>query len=324
MTESTVAGAENKNSSPEENKTAEYGGGRIEYSVLSAHTENRNPILIVPGFTGGQIALRVFAGSLNQLAGSEVILPDQPVLDKYLNEKIPIIDHQATALLKIIEQEGLTNRPLDLITHSMGSKIAFRLAELAKARSYHCFDSDEGSHSAFIAPAGSNDHENLIFLGGRWLKFLYRSMPYGKELDPTGKMMKAGVHNFMAQPKKTLQEVIELSKKDNVYQNLGNTGLKPHVFLYAGDDLYPYKTIKKAVDTVDSAAGFSMPIDNGATGARSFEEFKSRTGLSGKQAKKEWAHHYRNAAHNDLQFHPERIVKAILEVWDGNQSIRRV
>jgi pimeloyl-ACP methyl ester carboxylesterase len=333
MSESASIGAENKNSSPTENKSADYINGHIEYSVIEHPGNQHNAVLIVPGFTEGRFVFDKFASTMSRQGEREVIYPDQPVIAAGRRAKMPVIDHQALALLKIIEQEGLTEQPIDLIAHSFGSKIVFRLAELAKAKRYTCFDSKKGSHSVFISPAGSNPKENLLFLGGRFSRFMYREgnpLPrlnlLARELDPTGEMGRVGWKNFRSDKKKTAREVWQLSKKPDIYKHLGSVGLEPHVLGYAKDVMFPYRVVKKVIeDNGENLRGYSMPIDNKATGASSFREFKSKfedkPGLTGRDAKRAWAHHYRNAGHNDLLFHPERTVKAILEIWDGKKIL---
>jgi len=323
MIEAQLKGAENKNSQPIQAETS-YPGGEVDYAVIGSPSEIHNPVFIVPGFTEGQTVLKKFAETLNEQGQREVIYPDQPVI----KDKKPILDHHAEALLAIIENEGYSDRPVDIIAQSFGVLVAVRAAELAKERGLKCFDSKEGSNSVFISPAGSNDKENLLFLGGRWLKFVGREASpipalstLTKELDPDGSMAKAGQKNVMANLPKTLKEVIELSRKDKIYSDLGSVGLRPHVFGYASDVLFPHKVVKTVLEeNGNSLNGYSVPVDSGGVGAGNFKEFKSHTGLDGKEAKRAWAHHYRNAGHNDFLFHPDRTVKAILQVWDSNVS----
>jgi pimeloyl-ACP methyl ester carboxylesterase len=304
----------------------DYAGGEVDYAVVGAPSESHNPVFIIPGFTEGQEVLKNFAETLSEKGEREVIYPDQPKI----KDKKPILDHHAEALLAVIDNEGYSDRPVDLVAHSFGILVAVRAAEMAKERGLKCFDSEQGSNSVFISPAGSNDKENLLFLGGRWLRFVNREAnpitalsPLTKELDPDGSMAKAGQKNVMANLPKTLKEVAELSRKEKIYSRLGELGLKPHVFGYASDVLFPHKVIKNTLeDNNGSLDGYSVPVDNGGVGAGNFKEFKSKTGLSGKEAKKAWAHHYRNAGHIDLLFHPDRTVKAILQIWDSGPKAK--
>lgn len=298
----------------EQNKKASFPGGSIEYSVSEGEANSR-PIVVVPGFTEGRIVLQDFANSLNELSRREVIVSEQPQLTQ---SKQPIIDHHAEALLAVISAEGLMDVPVDFIAHSLGAPILIRAAELAQERGIKAFDAEHGSHTIFIAPAGSNQDENILKLGGRFAKFMAKPPYYGKELDPTGEFMKAGTINFFDQPKKTAKEIVALSKKEKLYKELARVGLRPFIFSYANDDMYPYKTIETTIGSnEDMLSGWATPIDTGGTGAAGFDEFKSKSGLSGDEAKRAWVHHYRNAGHNDLIFHPERTAKAVLQVLQG-------
>jgi pimeloyl-ACP methyl ester carboxylesterase len=316
-------GLENQNL-PIQEKSADYIGGTIEYSIVG-YSNNNQPVLIVPGFTEGRFVLQDFAEALSEQGNCLVLFPDQPILERKQAGKMSVIDQHANALLKIIEAENLSDQPIDIITHSFGSLIAARMAELAKEQGYSTLDSNKGSRSVFIAPAGSNSKENLLYHGGRWAKFMARSLPYGKELDLTSEMMKAGAKNLLSNPLKTSKEVVGLGKKEKIYKGLGKSGLRPFILGYAADDMYPHKVIESVIqENGDNLVGYSMPIDSGGVGAENFKQFQLKTGLSGKEAKKAWSHHYRNAGHNDLLFHPDRTVKAILQLWERNNAIPRV
>lgn len=319
--------SEQANQSPEafsneQELTAHYPGGKVEYSVVGDKGE-QNPVLMVPGFTIGKLVQRDFANSLHELGNREVIFSDQPVIDKDSKKNLSALDLQAEAILAILKQQGLEHQPVDFIAHSFGSLITARAAELAAERGITSFDSKRGSHSVFIAPAGSNENENIFYLGGRFAKFMTKSIPYGRELDPTGGWMKAGTKNFTKNLRKTTKEILVLKEKEQIYKKLGRLGLKPHVLGFASDDLYPHKTIGSTAEKHGEALdGYSVPVDSSGVGAASFEEFKEKTNLTGKDARKAWAHHYRNAGHNDFLFHPKRTVKAILPILEHDHKLK--
>lgn len=302
----------------ERQEIAEYNGGKVDYSVVGEMTEH-NPVVLVPGFTISRLVQRDFANTLSEQGKREVIFLDQPELQRKPKQKLSAVDHQAEALLAVIEKEGLSNRPLDFVAHSFGSIVLTRAAEIAHERNLAVFDGAEGSKVVFIAPAGSNKWENIAYLGGRFGHFMVGGQPYGKELDPTGDWMKAGMDNFFKNPAKTAKEIIHLSKRERIYSGLGGLGIKPFIIGYPGDYLYPDRTIKKAVKKHgERISGYAMPIDTHGVGAKNLGDFKEKTGLNGKDARRHWAHHYRNAGHNDLLFHPERTVNAILPILDGD------
>ena len=338
MKESTYGTAENQK--PQIDRTAEYTGGTVDYSVIEGSSRH-NPVLIVPGFTGGRVALGGFAHELNYEGDREVIYSNQPVLDKQAKNELSIIDHHAQAILSIIKNEGLEDSPVDFVTHSMGAITAVRAAELAKFQGIRSFDSSQGSHAVFIAPAGSNDKENVFYLSGRWLKFITKDTFYKGQLDPTGEMSRAGVKNFWNDPSKTAKEIWELRKKAensrgnttktdkeiresrkkiDIYNYLGEWGLKPFVLGFASDSMYPDKVVGKVLENAgESLSGYAVPVDSGGIGAANVLDFWKKSGNRPRhiiRTKKAWAHHYRNANHADLQYHPERSVKAILQHLD--------
>jgi hypothetical protein len=102
--------------------------------------------------------------------------------------------------------------------------------------------------------------------------------------------------------------------------------VKPFIFIYANDNLMPYRLSGPNIEqNLDHLGGVAMPIDTGGVGAGSFEELKEKLEekariesrkLDGKELKAAWIHHYRAAEHGDMQFHPERTVKAVLQVLE--------
>lgn len=264
-----------------------------------------------------------------------MVFPDQPVLDKKTKTKpkpkLSIVDHHAEALLAILNAEALSDQSVDVITHSFGSLVLARAADLAKERGLKCFDEKEGSHTIFVAPAGTNEKENLFTLGYRWGRFIVREanpLPIGnfytKELDPSGEMLKAGQKNANADKVKTLKEVGSVIKKEKMYKRLGEAGVRPYIIGFSNDVLMPHHRRESSIAIHENIiSGYSMPIDSegsrvGAfSRAPSLAEFIEKTGLKGEEAKRIWTHHYVNQGHNDLLFHPKRTVSAVLQVLDG-------
>lgn len=308
-------------------KTAEYEGGKVDYSVVGEITDH-NPVVLVPGFTVGRLVQRDFANTLHEEGDRQVIFSEQPNFSWKPSMK-PVVDRHAEALLAIIEKEGLGNQPVDFVTHSFGSIIFTRAAELAKERSLNCFDSVSGSRAVFIAAAGTNEKEDIVKLSHRFAKFMVNGMPYGKELDPTGDWMKAGTKNFIKRPLKTAKEVNILRKKENIYTKLGQMSIKPSFIGFNGDDLMPFSSSESVIMNEElDLGGYSVPINlesrplAEATKDLDFKEFMSLTGLDKKESVKEWARHHVGAGHNDLLFNPHRTVNAILPILDGDMVER--
>lgn len=312
--------------SNEAEKTADFESGRVDYSVIGELSEKR-PIILVPGFTIGKLVQRDFANVLHNESDRQVIFADQPSFSRKSSVTQPVIDRHAEALLAIIEAEGLTDRPLDFITHSMGSLIFTRAAEMAEEKNLACFDEDFGTESGsrviFIAPAGSNPDENIIKLGTRFSKFMLDGRPLGKELDPTGDWMKAGLKNFKKSPLKTAQEIFQLKKSGTIYKRLGRLGIKPALIGYPSDSLMPFNGSANTVMSEEAGIeGYSMPIDytslnlDGITDKPSLKKFKEVTQLEKQKAAKVWARHQAGAGHNDLLFNPYRTAAAVLSLLE--------
>lgn len=308
-------------------KTAEYEGGKVDYSVIGETTDH-NPVVLVPGFTIGRLVQRDFANTLHEEGDRQVIFSEQPNFSWKPSMK-PVVDRHAEALLAIIETEGLNEKPVDFIAHSFGAIIFTRAAELAKERGVASFNGEFGSRAVFIAPAGTNKREGIIRLGPRFIKFMKNGAPLGKELDPDGEWMKAGMKNARSRPLKTLKEVGVLRKKEAIYNRLGAMGIKPSLLGYESDDLMPFRSAKSVVMNEDKPhSGYSVPIDIGDTplkGAKpgiNLKEYQEITGLDKQKATKQWARYVIGAGHNDLLFNPHRTVNAVLPILDGDMVER--
>lgn len=308
----------------EAQKTAEFGGGEVDYSVVGEATTEKNPVIIVPGFTVGRLVQRNFASVLHEQGQRQVIFSEQPDFS-YMPSMKPVIDRHAEALLAIVKAEELEMRAVDFVTHSFGSMIFVRAAELAKARGLKSFEAEKGSHAIFVSPAGSSSEENIVRLGGRFATFMINGTPLGKELDPTGEWMKAGTKNFVKRPIKTVREIAVLRKKEAIYKKLGVMGIKPVLIGYHSDDLMPFSISESVFMDEDFAGGgYSVPVDTASKplasniSELSLKKYTEVSGLDKKEAAKTWARHHLGAGHNDLLFNPERTVRAILPVLDDS------
>lgn len=300
-------------------KTAEFDGGTIDYSVIGEPTKH-NPVVLVPGFTISRLVQRDFAQALQVEGDRQVIFSEQPDFS-YKPSMKKVIDRHAEALLAVLREENLQDQPVDFIAHSMGSIIFTRAAEMAKERGLLSFGSGTGSHAIFISPAGTNDAENVFRLGKRFVKFMKNGAPLGKELDPDGAWMKEGTKNFIKRPIKTAKEIAILSKKEAIYKRLGELGIRPALIGYPSDDLMSFTTSESVVMSEDfKGGGYSVPIDTeyeileSAELGTDFKKYKEATGLDKEQATKSWARHVLGAGHNDLLFNPERTVRAVLPI----------
>lgn len=303
-------------------ETAHLDSGNLDYLHIGQETRRFNPVVVVPGFTQGIEVLEDFGIHLTQQGQREVFVLDQLQRQHRTLESLhPLerlrqgVEEQADALVGFLANNELTDRPIDFVTNSLGASIAVRAAEIAHNQGWKSFSSDEGSRMVFISPAGSNNKEFILSLGGRFIWWMAKNTPSGKYLDPKGEMMKTGVKNALDDLKKTVNEVRALARSRIPYERLGEIGIKPFILAYPGDQLMPYRIMGSNLETnLENLSGVASVVGGYDVGARNYSEFKKKTGLNGKAAKEAWVHHYRSADHSDMQSHPERTASSVLQI----------
>jgi hypothetical protein len=310
-----------------------YDGGKLNYLHINAEHADpvNNKLVVIPGFTQGIEVLGDFGEALSNQGNREVYVLDQPdrskkKFDKKLKGEIGLND-QVNAFIAFLEQNGLTDEPVDFVVNSLGAAVLANAAVKANENGWKTFKSDEGSNSFFISPAAVDPKENIISLGKRFVRSATNNASLGKVLDPTGEMLKAGQKNFTGDMPKSFNEAIALAKYKIDFESLEESGVKPMIIGYADDSMMPHvdnsqnlERIEGAVSLIDNANN----APNNLPAASDFEQFKERTGLDGKEAKRAWAHHYRAAEHNDMQFHPERTARFIGSVLvDKAQKLQK-
>lgn len=311
-----------------------FADGALEYLDINHedHDPSSNKLVVVPGFTQGIEVMQDFGEALGEEGQREVFVLDQPernkkTLDKKFKGEIGL-DQQVDALLEFLQHKELTQAPVDFVVNSFGTSILAAAANKAKKHGWKTFDSGEGSHTFFIAASGANPKETIRSLGARWGKWMAKNASAGKTLDPTGEMMKAGVQNATQDIRKTLNEGMALAKYKIDFEQLEKAGVKPVVIGYADDALMPFQELAKNLEHTEGAVSLIDNADNAPTlpdgtkypGAKDFKEFKERSGLSGKEARQAWLHHYRAAEHNDMQFHPNRSARFILDILSRQEQ----
>ncbi len=296
----------------------EYGLGKIKVAEYGEPTDTRNTVLVVPGYTEGLVALNNFSREVAEQGQRRVIFPEQPK-SKHFNG-LSSIDDQAEAILAIIEHKRLTDKPLDIIAHSMGALVFLRVADIAQARGYSCFDSEQ-SRSSLIAPAGFYESESFIKLASRFAKRA-KNFTFGDEALLT-KTTENGREIGLGGPKSIARRPIASTKeiyplaKSRVSQELGRLSLSPQVLIYPNDELYSWDVIGNDLEnSLELFSGVSMPVEYENPGAMSKEDFAEKTGLSGDELKEAWAKNHSNASHNDQLFMPRRTAKAVLQHLD--------
>lgn len=317
---------------------ADYGVGSVEYSVVGNQNPEHNPILFIPGYTEGTEIVRDFGITLSELGDRQAIVLNQPdhrsILKSLqggnLGTKRTVLDHQAEAVLAVLRNMGLTDKPIDFITHSFGSLILQRAAELADLRRIRVpfssrKDADgKRSHSIMIAPAGINPDEDFKSFMSRGARFQAETFKGEKALDPDYLFIRKAFKAVAKNPAKYIRELSPLMRKRIVFKKLGEFGLKPTVLTYANDPMYPDSVIGENLgQNLRDLEGWTTPLDIGRArlgasyhNAGSLEEFRTKSGWRKKMAKRAWAHHYRNSGHNDLLFHPGRTAGAVLQKLD--------
>ena len=302
-------------------KTAEYNGGKVGYSIFGDPNSELQKILVIPGFTEDSVTMQGFAEALTDGGQRQVIVTDQPSLKFKEGFTMPIIDHQAKANLAVISAEGLDDEPLAVVAHSMGAPIEVRMAKLAKERGIKALDTNEGSVSLFLAPAGANPDERLLLsrdsLASRFIfKFMSRDAKENKKFDPEGIGKKRAAKNFVGNPLKTWKETWYLSKKESTYSKLGELGLKPAVVVFPDDVLQPQRLNQKTTEAyVSGEADYSLSGWSSAIGSL-------RTGTG--EGENAWLDDYRHAGHNDHARHPEDVAKLVLSIFDHRMDPRNV
>lgn len=229
-----------------EPKKIEFAKGKTSYEIIGAKNPERNPYLYIPGFAGSYTGVEGIARELS--AGEdEVIVAGQPhrkiaerLKDGSVFSDRDIIDLHADAVLAIIEDQGLTQQPIDVVCHSLGLIILERAAQKSKEKGYTCFESERGSHSYAITPAGLVPDEKLRHMAGRYVKFIAHDAKTAKKYDSDKAIAKANSAVLAKHPAKTVGEVNALRGQVDI-DKLGEVGLKPFMLVMGNDLMYPYK-----------------------------------------------------------------------------------
>lgn len=336
-------------------KSAEYAGGRAPYRVIGEGRANRNPIVSFPGFSGNLVSGKKFNMALAN-EGDRVIAVDQPkyrgvlrnLSQKKLSTELSGVEHQAQALISVIEAEGLTGEPVDAVTASMGFLTLLRAAEIAKEKGYKTFDSEAGAHSYVVAPSGIVPDETLRSLAGRYMDFLAHNFKAAKRHDPGNKMGNADTKAVLLHPVKSTKEVHDLHSKKADFKKFGNIGLKPFVLTMGNDLMFPYHHKAKRSgeigpsleanlglnDEADPAlSGVASPVDPSRRTAKDYKTFIEKFGskikdenlsLSEKALKKkiegEWIDANSNVGHGALTHRPEMIAAGIKQARESQYS----
>jgi pimeloyl-ACP methyl ester carboxylesterase len=317
-----------------EHETMQYKDGELEYLDINREIADptKNKIVVIPGFTQGIEVLEGFGEALGDDGNREVYVLDQPnrfkkKFDKKFKGEIGL-DQQVNALLEFLIEEDLTEEPIDFVANSFGTSVLAAAAIRANQLGFKSFKTQEGANTFFISAAGANPEESMKSLGKRWLGWIKKNAANDKVLDPTREMFKAGQKNFLGDVPKTLNEAIALSKYKINFEELEKAGVKPVVIGYADDALMPFQEVAQNIEHIEGAVSLIdheenapiLPNSRPYPGAKDRKEFEELAYLETKSAKQEWPHHYRAAEHNDMQFHPDRAARFIIDVLSRKEQ----
>lgn len=273
-------------------------GAEISYVRLGETNENRPPVMIINGFSAGIVANGAFAAALAH-EGHDVILTGQ-----YDGTVVPLHHRDgarrshASAALAVLEQEQLSDKPVNFVTHSYGSLVFEALSKLAADRGHGCI---QGSRVAMLAPAGvKRDEASWSFLP-RYVALLRAGNSIEKRPESywqfEKEMLGAGVSHVKAHPWRSLQEGREAMRRKIDFPEVFNRGIGAIALIpFAEDRLYGQDILDRSISTLlsDRLSAFSAY-------SLEWDEAKGRFfGLTGSD-------------HSDQQFNPKRVATAVAQ-----------
>jgi hypothetical protein len=308
---------------------AEFASGKVEYSDIGAKASYRNTLMYIPGFAGSMTGVRGLAIELSNQGQDQVITIGQPKAKPLRGTDI--LDLHAEAVLAVVEQEGMTDQPLDVVVHSFGMMILERAAQKARDKGYTCFDTEAGAHSYAIAPAGLVEDETYKQLVGRWIGFMKDDSAFAKKYDADKEIANANAASVKKHLLKTFKEVRALKNTQIDQGKLGSIGLKPFIVILPGDKMFPYQGDRGEIGPVIEAglslddeqhsifSGAASPITPKTPLAIDFETFRKREKFDDdEKAKAAWLNQEvdsnSNSGHGDVSYHPQRIAGAIKQI----------
>lgn len=278
-------------------------GESLPYIYLGEQNDSqKKKVFYVPGFSEGPEGKAPFGIEMAK-RGYHVLIPGQnrqAVLEDATN-KLNASYTQALDYLAVIEHEGLMYKSLDVVTHSYGTMVFEHMVRVAEERGWTCFDE---AKVAMLAPAGTNDKENMVKLGWRFVRSMLSEVASGKDFpDPDGTMMKASIKNLAANIPRTAREMFHLFREKVDYEYLAKESKlgRMAVFSFAKDRLYPFRVQKKMLQKIgELGIGVATPV--------SYQEDKRRFKLFNRTKKIRGGD---GATHNDDSFNPGRAAGAV-------------
>jgi pimeloyl-ACP methyl ester carboxylesterase len=270
---------------------------------ITQEDDKQRTIFYVPGFTESVAAKAPLGLALAEL-GHDVIMPDQNRSSGILRDRTGSKNAtftQAAHLLSVIGAEGLTETPLDFVTHSYGSSVFNVMVHEAAERGWTCFND---ARAVMIAPSGMSEEKQLPYTA-RFLKDIVSTFGSKKEIKDYA--FGIAFRNLFRDFPRSTREVFEMRKRKIDVAKMKEVGKISlvHVLSPAEDKLYPSgHTAKKPWN--QTVAGKSIPP---------YLESAEIDGWSVPVTLDEGLDYGgQHAEHNDEQYYPRRSAAAVHDV----------
>lgn len=270
----------------------------VRVSDFAVPPKTDHPTVYIPGFGEGIINKASFAAEMAK-KGVDFILPGQNrglIIKDAANPKRST-DTQAENYLALIEHE-VPEGPVDIVTHSYGSLVFQAMAKMRPERFAN-------SRVVFLAPAGTIPNESLPQLGVRWVKMLKSENPKKQPMDfPDFKNVtgKASMKTLLSNIPRMIGELRDLAHEQVDYHTLSQRVGSLAVLSYAFDELYPQEKqeliMRSAVQ--DDGVVWATPV------------WLERLLPDYEPEEKRSSHVAEGAVHDDEQFNPERVARAVV------------
>lgn len=313
-------------------RTAEFDHGSITYTVYGEPNPEHNPIIWVSGAEQGRVNPKDIAETLAKKGQRQVLIYEQPVYSQDVPAKYKIdtdnaLNFLAEGVLAAAEDAGLIGegKVVDAAGHSLGGLVLDRIKQQAESRGMESFSQKKGSRQVLIAPTGSNDRENLVYLGGRWVPYMIKSMAEAKILDPEGLKGPALQKNTMADVPKFIGETAAMAKERINYHKFGEA----LVLVYPEDRMFPengpakngrkHGFVHQAIEN-GYPLSFATPVNPEQVMLKGAKRLVAKVAL-GTKARHDYVRSHRGAGHNDPTDNPDRTVNTILAYLDNQDDI---
>lgn len=271
-------------------------GQSIPFVFTKTPNSSEPPILFVPGFGGGIINKASFAAEL-ALHDVSLILPGQnrhKIVEDAIHGRNATVA-QAKNYLAVLDYTMGTDKPVNIVAHSYGALIFQKMVELNPERF-------KSTKAVLMAPSGSIHDETVTGLGRRWVASTRSEMNSKRPMefpDEKGVTGRASAKTLLANVPRMKQEIHELAHARIDYPVLASRVGSLAVLSFAEDKMFPED---RMFQTLDEAV---------AAGVRWTTPVSPTKVLDGTMR-----YSSEGAVHDDDQFNPSRVVKALLQILE--------